>query len=299
MDSVFANDKFLIADNQKQHPVIDGNPYFPVAVVDSSAKINYKINADKNTTLLSNPPAGLQSLKSLGPQPLDYFMALLKSPYVESELDFNAYIKFVPDQVPVAMLKDCFTSRQKLYDKIYLIRDSLVNLATAAGSALLQTKYYNYFDQILFALDVDTLSQLIAQLQSNKFLASHFNEKFIQIVHEKAQDMINAYLSGDLAELEKRQYYYNGERSYGSLLPSLHLAATMVPKSNYLSHVLETQYSYISGLVCRLQMTISPKQDSLLKLAFTNQQKALQLEPYAAYIHNELGNLFIHKKSIK
>lgn len=295
--SSFAADKDLNREKHKQHPVVDGNPYFPVAVVDSSARNIYRAMLNQKNTVLSNPPAGLQSLKSLGPQPLDYFMALLKSPYLETELDFNAYSKLAPDQVPVKMLEDCFQYHEKIYDKINLKRDSMVNLATAKGSAFLQVKYYNYFDPILYALNADTLKQLLKQLQSNKFLIARFNEKFIQITHDKAQDMINAYLSGDLAELEKRQYYYNGERSYGSLLPSLKLAETLVAPDNYLSHILKTQYSYISGLVNRLEMAINPKQDSLLKLAFQHLQEALQLEPYAPYIHNELGNLFIQKKN--
>jgi len=108
--------------------------------------------------------------------------------------------------------------------------------------------------------------------------------------------MINAYLNGNLAEYEKRQYSYTGRDSYKDLLPSLQLIMHLIPANHRLAQILNIQYSYIHGLVDRLRMATSDKFDSLLITAFQYQQQALLQEPYAAYIHNELGNLYIFRK---
>ncbi|MGB4843514.1 MAG: caspase family protein, partial [Ferruginibacter sp.] len=323
LTSSFAADKDLAREKHKQHPVIDGNPYFPVAVVDSSARNIYKAAFAKKNAVSSNPPAGLQSLKSLGPQPVDYFIQILKSSDLESQIDFEQYINTLPEKIPGSIVEGClffYQSLQKKIDSLEVFKNELNNkrtklytdhYSTSKGFTKVISMQVDSLDLLIssfekkisdlqtweYILNTDSLNLLLDQVQKNKFLAARFNEKFIQAIHEKAQDMINAYLTGDIAELERRQYYYSGKRSYGSLIPTLHLAATLAPQNDYLFQILKTQYSYISGLANRLQMAISPKQDSLLNAAFKHQYKALQLEPYAAYIHNELGNLYMYKKN--
>jgi tetratricopeptide (TPR) repeat protein len=59
---------------------------------------------------------------------------------------------------------------------------------------------------------------------------------------------------------------------------------------------LQVKLHYFSGVVQRLKIPTSENYDSLINLAFAEQQKALALEEYAAYIYNELGILFMAKK---
>jgi predicted Zn-dependent protease len=44
-------------------------------------------------------------------------------------------------------------------------------------------------------------------------------------------------------------------------------------------------------------MSSNKKTDSLLQAAFKHQRHAMEMEPYAAYIHNEMGNLYMQQRS--
>ena len=277
LDSCFAADKYLLLDKHKQRPVLDGNPYFQLAVVDTSTLISLKANKTNIDTNKINRSPGLENFTAIGRQPLDYFFSLANTSVLDTVLNFESYTKIAAENVPLKMVNDCIL----FWEKCKRRSDSLA-------------KTQQYFDYSF--LDFDTLTLLKNQLSKNKSARKNFNEKFVQAIHEKGQDMINAYLRGDITELEKRQYYYAGNRQYHLYLFQLDLALHLVPQDHYLAGVLNVHKSYISGLINRLEMVTSSNMDSLLALAFINQRQALLLEPYAAYIHNELGNLYMHKK---
>ncbi|MEJ7674854.1 MAG: hypothetical protein WKF59_19695 [Chitinophagaceae bacterium] len=144
--------------------------------------------------------------------------------------------------------------------------------------------------------NIGTLVALEKQLQSNKYIVSRFNKKLVLLTHEKSQEMINAYLKGDIAELEKRQYYYAGSRQYRRFISVLDVAVHVAPETNYLSRILKINRSYLTGLVDRLEMATHKNTDSLLSAAFFHQRQAINQEPYAAYIHNEIGNLYLSRR---
>ncbi len=274
LDSSVSTDKYLKLDKHKQHPVTDGNPYFALATIDTSTLIALTKGNTGKTTL----PASFENFTTIGRTPLDYFISLVRSSELDTILNFESYTQMPTADVPVKMTDDCF---------------AFMEVLKKLGDSLLKKGEMLYGYDFLVA---DTLALLKNQLIKNKALRKSFNERFVQAIHEKGQDMINAYLTGDIAELEKRQYYYAGNRQYHLYLSQLDLALYLVPKDNQLSNILHIHKSYITGLINRLEMATTKNTDSLLALAFTNQIQALQLEPYAAYIHNELGNLYLHRK---
>jgi len=322
LNASFATDKVLASEKHKQHPVIDGNPNFTVAVVDTISRKTYQTAIEQNNLINTNSPAGLQSLASLGPQPIDYFIQLLQNSDLESHINLEQCFNLPAQKIPTKIIENCL----HFYQSISTTSDSLNKTKEQLNNnrLILYKKHYSEtnglplaiglqvdsidkrlaviekkLDELIYwasRINTDTLNQLINQLKKNTFLVVRFNENFIQAIQQKAQDMINAYLIGDIAELEKRQYYYSGTRSYNSLLAPLQLAVSLAPKNDYLFQILNTQFYYIAGLTSRLQIAVSKNQDSLLTMAFKQQYHALNLQPYAAYIHNELGNLFMYKK---
>ena len=278
LDSSFAVDKFLIADKHKQHPVTDGNPYFPLAFTDSATLSELDKTQASGDSSMINISAGLLSMKAIGLQPIDYFFAISQAQPLENYIDFESYSNATPETLPIKLLDERIYYQQQVHSIIDSVRKT---------------------DPDYFRNDIanpDSLKLLRNQLLKNKSLNERFNERFIELVHEKGQDMINAYLEGDLAELEKRQYYYAGNRQYRDFLFMLKVAIQIAPDNHSLTGLLKLNYSYLSGLIDRLEMATGDNADSLLNKAFIHQRQAMQQEPYAAYIHNELGNLFLHKK---
>jgi Tfp pilus assembly protein PilF len=324
LDSSFKNDRGLAAENHQQNPVIDGSPLFPMARVDSQTLQAITAPAVLNNKELATPAAGaLQSLKTLGQQPIDYFFSLAKTSELDSTLPFEKYVSVAVSDLPFTIVAGYISYLQSLqnqydsldfeYNRLNATRDSIYQHTDRKNKAKWQQvmpmadSLYNLMNEkstLKYAViakkenkDRSILGTLQKQLQNNKYLVSRFNEKLVQLIHDKSQQMINAYLNGDLAELERRQYYYAGSRNYRSFLPVLDVAINLAPETNYLNSILKINRSYIAGLVDRLEMVTSPKRNSLLQSAFAHQRQALNQEPFAAYIQNELGNLFLQQKS--
>ncbi|MEO6819603.1 MAG: caspase family protein [Ginsengibacter sp.] len=279
LDSSFDNDTYLIQNKHIQNPVTDGNPGYPLANIDAATINSVKETIKKNNLGGSDLPPGLMDLEPLQPQPVDYFFSAISSMPLESMLDFESYKTLNASALPLKMVNDCIA-----------YQDTILKEMASSTKEEFAKKNYTFFKS-------DSLNLLKNELLENKLNNSLFVEKFVQSVHDKGQDMISAYLNGDMAELERRQYYYSGKRDYRNFLSMLQIALNVVPQSHKLSHILQVNNFYITGLIDRMQMAISPNIDSLLTLAFYNQQQALKMEPYAAYILNELGNLYLYKNN--
>lgn len=271
LDSAFATDKALIRLARKQRPALDGNPYQPVAfVIPGEIRSRQAESADEQAN--AQLPKTWSTFKPVGVQPIDYFFRLMKTRGMPSKLPFGSYAFISKDSLPHKILDDCIAYQRQM--------DSLTSADPENA------------DAYLFA-SKDTLILLQKQLQTSKALVSNFHERFIQTVHGQAQEMVNAYLEGDEAELEKRQYYDAGNRRYRDFLAMFRIALAITPARHYLHPLLVVQEAYLAGLTARLEMVTSANDGKLLADAFRHQRRALALEPYAAYIYNELGNLYL------
>ncbi|MCE6991059.1 caspase family protein [Dyadobacter sp. CY323] len=281
LDSAFAADKVLLRTSRKQHPALDGNPDQTLAIVDHAAlkTVTSSASDQKSRDRLRSV---LSMFKPLGRQPVDYLFGLTKTGAIESKLRFSDYMRIPKDSLPLMLVKECIAYQQHLNNQI----DSLKRLGQEADSSY-------------FFANVDTLLLAKNQLLKSKPVVNDFNERFIQMVHGQAQDRINAYLEGDLEELEKREYYYSGNKRYTDFIDMLRVVLHIAPKDHYLHSLLAVQEAYISGLTARLEMVTAKNLSVPLKRAFMYQKKALELAPDAAYVHNELGNLYMHRKKYK
>ena len=321
LDSCFAADAALKQSKHLQHPVYDGNPLFPLAKIDSTTMA--EIAEPENKIFNAATFSGLQSLRSVGPQPMDYFFALATQPGFESILSFEKYENENTVLIPQNILADLIDTIKKpiIYIDHEYYKDSLERLSSHNKyleelkkitnisdseklTVLLSVQNtFKQFRQQFYETNVemhDTLNHLTVlrdQLQNNSYSRSRFSQRFVQLVHDKSQEMINAYLRGDAAELEKRQYYTTGNRNYKDFLPLMKIAIKLAPENNYLKEILEQNETYLDGLTDRLDIaTHASAADSLLNTASKKIQAAMQMEPYSAYIHNELGNIYFQKK---
>ncbi len=108
---------------------------------------------------------------------------------------------------------------------------------------------------------------------------------------DEVQHIIDLYLDGDEAELERRRYYNQVDKPYDQYPYMLDVAIKLLPKDHYLIPSLQMQRQYLAGLNYRLQSLFSENYKVYLDTALLYQHKALSVDTGAAYIHNELGIL--------
>ncbi len=117
--------------------------------------------------------------------------------------------------------------------------------------------------------------------------------------HDIVQGIINAYLAGDEAELEERRYYNINNQRYIKYLEMLQIAKKILQSDHPLQRIIEVKKYYLTGIIARLQIPTTKNIESILNIAYKAQLKAVNLAPKAAYVHNELGVVYIYKNDIQ
>lgn len=119
-------------------------------------------------------------------------------------------------------------------------------------------------------------------------LRSIIDEKLTIALMDSVQQAINAYLRTDPGELAQRVQF---DQKYNRFPEYLKKAVEILgPQDPRYRPTLAKQF-YFEGLVLRLEAEQRGGSDSLYQLALEKQEKALEQEGRAAYIHNELGVL--------
>jgi len=116
-------------------------------------------------------------------------------------------------------------------------------------------------------------------------------------LYDKVQYVIDLYLSGDEAELEKRRYYNQVDKPYDQYPYMIDIAIKLLPKKHILIPSLQMQREYLTGLSYRLKVPFTEDYLILIDSAYNCQQRALALDNKAAYIHNEIGILELYKNN--
>ncbi|MBK8921223.1 MAG: tetratricopeptide repeat protein [Saprospirales bacterium] len=115
-------------------------------------------------------------------------------------------------------------------------------------------------------------------------------ERLTTALLDSVQQAINAYLKTDPLELAQRDRF---DQKYARFPVYLQKAAEILtPKDPRYRQALAKQF-YFEGLALRLEAERLNGNDSLYRLALERQQKALEQEGRAAYIHNEIGFLLL------
>ncbi len=148
------------------------------------------------------------------------------------------------------------------------------------------------------AEELDKVSQWENLLKNDKDKLQSFKETLADALHSRGQQVINLYLEGDAAELERRRYYNSKSSGYDIYVPMYSLALKLTDAGNPLTNILRVNQLYFKGVAARIKIPLveESKQKKLIDSAWNSMTQALALSDQAAYIHNELGILNKLKK---
>ncbi|TNE51743.1 MAG: hypothetical protein EP344_16425, partial [Bacteroidetes bacterium] len=134
------------------------------------------------------------------------------------------------------------------------------------------------------------LYQKLAQKEESKGLHNIMRRRLSVALQDDAQQAVNAYLVTNPTELQRR---YNNEQDYSLYPRYLAKACELLgPQHFYYNNLMAKRY-YFEGLGLRLEGENQKWQvrDSISRVAIGIQQKALEYEPQAPFVLNELGVL--------
>jgi Caspase domain len=162
--------------------------------------------------------------------------------------------------------------------------------------------------QIDFAiLSTKTKKEILNELLDNLRKKGKYTKKTLVLtqtshlvaktLYDKVQHVIDLYLSGDEAELEKRRYYSQVDKPYDQYPYMIDIAIKLLPQKHILIPSLQMQREYLTGLAYRLKVPFTEDYLILIDSAYSCQQRALVLDNKAAYIHNEIGILELYKSN--
>ena len=146
-------------------------------------------------------------------------------------------------------------------------------------------------DREITSVGADKLLTLEKELQAEDYLLDRINNKIAVLIDNEGQRILNLYLEGDEAELEKRRYYNIFQANYDSYPALYSFAMKLTPPESFLFKILEVKYHYFMAIVARLSIPKSDAPDALVEKALYHIKKALEMEAYAAYLFNERGIL--------
>jgi tetratricopeptide (TPR) repeat protein len=177
--------------------------------------------------------------------------------------------------------------------------EAMVNFKTMIGlnDAQIRARIFDAITPMLDDEKYKSVMQLSRLTLNNVTAAKRVNERIATVISDRGQEVVTAYLKGDVAELENRNYYNVNSGVQENYVCMYEVALKLLPPGHLLQRPISISKNYFEGLLWRLKIpTVKNGTDFLVK-AFMAQQSALKLEPFAAYIHNELGILYVFKQN--
>ncbi|MEO6313515.1 MAG: tetratricopeptide repeat protein [Chitinophagaceae bacterium] len=271
LDSSLAGDGLLAQKAMKQSPVIRGNSVFKLANVNEVSLMALKTSSATVVLGENRGPMAAGALKPLPAQPQTWFFNLLQKNPAEELIDFPALSKLEKNQISFAALGMLEAG----------VRKRVTN---------------NAADSLQATQDLDRIGQLENTLRQNKDALNRFNNKLAVVLSDRGQQIINQFLEGDAAELERRRYYNSRNSGYDVYPPMFAVALKLTSPENYLYQLLLIKLHYFAGVAARIKIPTAENPVALIDTALAEQQQAFKLEENAAYINNELGLLYFLKQ---
>ncbi len=264
LDSSFTNDIILKKDTSKQTPVLNGRGNFALATVDTTALRVTAMRFTEEQVLQKQFAPIVTVSPDNGPrQPQEYFFYLLKS-------KFDEYL------MPRISLEELTES---------------LNLVDLPTNEIVFAIIKKLKEGLTAEVQLNKLIQLENLLHGNKETHKRFNSRLAVAFDDAGQEVIDQYMRGDAAELEKRRYYNSNNNGYDVYPKMFEVAMKLIQPDNELYNILKVKQLYFEGVAIRLQIPLVKNAKPLIEKAWNIQKKAFALEKNAAYINNELGNL--------
>ena len=271
LDSVFKQDSLLILEQHKQTPILKGNDEFQLAKADI-AQMKRIASQRLNAVVMPAPVVISQESIVTLDERADKLFSDLRSLKLDLIFDFQRLSK-----LPALSIADEFINR---YSYI-LAKDTF------------ETEDYKY---IAAKERLQNVKLVHDQLKNDSDFRRAIERKLVVLIHDKGQEVLNAYLEGDVAELERRRYYNVSDNGFDSYPFMFATARKLLSPDDFLYEILEVNEYYFGGLSLLTKIPLTQKPDFLMQKALELEMKALELETSAPYIYNVLGTLFFYKK---
>ncbi len=263
METAMKNDVGLAQEQRVQTPVFkDGNDNFQLSKINKEEFVTAKMLLKTDSVLIVSvnrtEPDNINN-EDADVEADEYFFKLLKNENLELVTDSLHLAELDAAEIPFALLRMI-----KMKAKTMEGQDKISGLATA--------------------------------LKNDEGLFTYFKENLVRIFDEKAHDIINQYLRGDEAELERRRYYNISKSGYDVYPRMFAVALKLITPDNYYYNILQVKLHYFTGVALRLKMPLTKNPAPLIEQALAEQNKALALDDRAPQIYNELGILYSLKK---
>lgn len=122
-------------------------------------------------------------------------------------------------------------------------------------------------------------------------LHSDLRRKLAVALQDEVQQALNAYIKLDHSELQRREKMVEPYEQYTTYLEK---AIDLMGHRSFMGRLLKAKHQYFCGLVLRMR-AVQENRLELLDEAIEEQQSALELEPEASFIINEIGVIFYLK----
>ena len=243
LDSSLSKDILLAQKDQKQTPVINGPANFQLAMVNKTSLDSLKQRFSSGNILQKSQASVF--LKPLPVQPLGYFFSLIGKNNIEELVDFNKLDQLSKDEIPSAFIK--------------MLADTLQKQSNSAIADSLK-------------VDLGKVDQLKKSFEQNSDALKRFNDKLVVTLSDRGQEIINLYLNGDAAELERRRYYNANSSGYDVYPKMFSVALKLADPQSRLYHILPVKLHYFAGVAARLKVPTVNDPKPLLDIAMTEQQ---------------------------
>jgi len=260
LSASLAGDPVLRNENLVQTPVFNGTAAFALSRVDQEILAATEAEVAANRVPIAPAPVMIQAPEPIPANPQSYFLSLMKKERLEDLTDSLRLNELSKDQIPFVLI-----------DRIM---KGLNNEA-----------------------DINKLKEWEGQLRIDTVRLKKFNSKLAVAFDEKGQAVIDEYLRGDEAELERRRYYNSRNKGYDVYPKMFTTALKLTQTDNFLYNILQVKLHYFTGVTLRLKLPVTADHATLIEQALLEQKKALAMEENAAYIYNELGVLNLYKRN--
>ena len=151
-------------------------------------------------------------------------------------------------------------------------------------------------DTIKAKIGTENISELESKLKADSFTLRRFKDKLVVLLSDRGQKIINLYLDGDEAELERRRYYNSSSSGYDMYPDMFAVALKLTKPDDDYRRKLEIKQHYFAGVAARLRIPLVEDPKPLIEEAMAEQLKAYELDENTAFVNNELGILYKIKK---
>ena len=301
MSAAFAGDALIQREKIKQTPSLKGSNDFIIAKVDETAAADAakEINEGQQAIpIITTNPFTFENTSSAQ----DYFFELLSGESIEELTNKLDLYDQPADSVVFQIIRNLKRkSEDNTANEFYLksLRETVKNIAAlpAQIAAYHLSKLQKAIeDSTKRKISTEKLNELLTILTDTNEL-TFFKDRLAVSFDDKGQEVINQYLSGDAAELEKRRYYNADNNGYDLYKKIFAIAIKLSSPGNiFFQNILKVKYHYFGAVAARVRIPLEENPASLLDTAWREIQAAVKLEDSASYIYNELGNIYDLKK---